>query len=299
MKRTVYIMTILLLLLSALATSASSTDSKDTNDSTHIPRSFKDLYDSQDATIIRVYSSGYYAFRTDSHTRVEELVDNRPTEGYIVCYNNGEFDCYYNTILVNGQYHKITPETSISKSALNIYLQNDLSSLLGRSTTIQEKYFLHQFDSDEYIIVFCTNIGYFVYFENGEIPPCIFSADAFQSYVKLVKEVNDASFLSTSSSSFRYDICDLSAYTLGSPKFNPNINTIPWVPENLIVYVCIGITLLVVAAVVIPVVIYRKKYKDVESYEEPKSTRFDEDFLICHNIENHTAVNEPMPPAPH
>ena len=311
MKRTICILMTLLLLTVMVVPAVTAVGIADETDSTHIYKPLKEAYNESETLLIRIYTlsaTQYNLFECLAMDGMVDLIANINDSGYFAYWNDGRVDYLSGTIhsdnivdyksmniTANGEAEHQEWGHKISLEVFEFYKQDDLSTHLGNDVIIQKKYFICDWENDNTLILYVTNKGNYVYFDNSQIAPCLFSENAFIDYMQFVYEANNAMLRKD----YRYDICDLSLYTVNAESYVPNANNIPWVPRNLIIYVSVALTLLVIAAIVIPVVIYRKKHKDQDFYEAPKSTRFDSDFLICHNIENHTAINEPMPPAPH
>lgn len=307
MKRTLTLLISLLLLVSLLIPAADAVQTKAPADSTYIRDEICEKFDASQTTLIRTYIYNPRIVYRQSHTNlkieknffnsgdtIDDIISRIHPSSYIALWNNGKIEYLTGSVYPNGQYQTYTPNIGIRTETLNFYLQTDLSAYLGSDVSIHQKYLLYDSNSTEGIILYRTSKGNYVFFENDQVTPCLFSLEAFLAYQHLVYEVNYA----ISPEQPKYNICDLSKYELGSPVFDPNVNDIPWVPNNLIFHLCIGILLLLCIVIIAVVLIYKAKIKPHNPYESVQSTEFDTDFVIYHTINDpvDTAENLPLTP---
>ena len=284
-------------------------------DSTDVNESIKDKYDPSEATLLLQYK--FSSTKHDSFSGSDlkhgayrdvssfsDLFAYLSPENCFVYWNNGSVESispWANTghvisaesLEINENNEVVFPfsKERISLEVFEFYKQDNLSKYLGKDVTILKKYFVQEADTTNSMILYVTDQGNYVYFDNDQVDPCLFSESAFFDYLHLVYELNTIII----GSDFKYNVCDLSAYTLGNANFDPNANNIPWVPQNLIIWLCICIVILVAAIAVIAVAIYRKKVKAHNPYEERQGTGFDGEFVFYHNIDDRAESMDNQP----
>lgn len=306
MKRMLCLLFSLILMASVLMPVTVTASNDVPYDSTDIKEDVKAKYDTSETTLILKYkfsseqkdsfsgaSLNHSVYRDVSS--FNDLFGYLAPENYFVYWNDGRVDTISlsagnghvitaKPLEINANSEVVFPYSAerISLGIFEFYRQDNLSQHLGEDVTILQKYFVHEAETTNSMILYVTNKGNYVYFDNDQIDPCLFSEAAFFDYLHLVYELNSV----LPDGEFEYDVCNLSAYTLNSPDFVPNANNIPWVPQNLAIWFCVGIILVVSAVIIIAVVVYRKKIKNHNPYEERQGTRFDGEFVFYHNIDD-------------
>ena len=306
MTRLVSLLICLVMILFIPSLAVTANESINEKDSTYVWDRLQSQYEASDATLIRNFelSSAEEDSQRDSLLLYEyyrdmssfnDLFSRIIPENYLVYWHDGRVDrisqledngqiisAESSEINANGEVVFPYSKELLSLEAFEFYRHDNLSQHLGEDVTILQKFFVHEAKTTNVMILYITNRGNYVYFDNNQISPCLFTEAAFFDYLHLVYELNSI----LPNGSMDYTVCDLSAYTLNSSDFVPNANNIPWVPRNLVFWVCVAVIAVVAIIVIIAVIAYRKMVKAHNPYEERQGTEFDGEFVFYHNIDD-------------
>ncbi len=288
MKRTLALFTSLLLLVSLLIPVAAAEENTIEFDSAYVNGAIYTIGASENATALRIFSFNPVTDFSE-HTDIDEiLTSGEKIYSLIAVTEDGRIFKFWQRTEKSPTYlttHAYQPDSE----AIDFYLNADLQEYLGSNTVVNHVYFLDGSTLGT-AIYYRTNKGDYVYFNHDDISPCLFSAKAFSAYMDFVRVI--------SFDSLRFDIWDLSSYELGSPFFNPNANRFPKLPDNFWFILSMSMLLLIAAVILIITLIYRKKVKDHNPYEDYKGTGFDPEFVIYHTINDHADTADNLPPTP-
>ena len=315
MTRLVSLLICLVMILFIPSLAVTANESSNEKDSTYVWDRLQAQFDTSETTLIRSYmlfsTKNYYHRDTvllheyyRDMSSLDDLFHYIDPHNYFVYWHNGRvarisqlkdtgqiINAESSMINANGEVVFPYYQELISLEVFEFYRQNNLSQHLGEDVTILQKYFVYEAKTTNVMILYITDRGNYVYFDNDQISPCLFTEAAFFDYLHLVYELNSI----LPNGSMDYKVCDLSAYTLNSADFVPNVNNIPWVPQNLALWFCVAIIVVVVAIIVIVVIAYRKKIKMHNPYEERQGTGFDGEFVFYHNIDDRAESMENLP----
>ena len=149
------------------------------------------------------------------------------------------------------------------------YLENDLTDYLGDDVVITSKKYYKGMGNTGTAIYYETSKGDYVYFKQEQIKPCLFSADAFQRFMKMVflRESQRKPWDQWKTVDFR--VWPVTGYELDSPDFDPNVMAIPDInPVDHNWPLTILCMLLIVSMVILAVyLIYKFKYAKYQPEE--------------------------------
>ena len=281
MKKIIAALILLVIMITIPVMTVSSNSSLLVDDSASVSNEIRQQINAINCPVIYIYNSLISTY-ADADS-IAEVLDGTSlyTPHYLVYM--AENNIHHWRKNHSKEYEEFIPKNTINSITLQFYLNNSIASYLESGTVINSAYVLHDKRTAHDAIIYRTNIGDYVYLYIDQLGPCLFSADAFLSYMRLISEVKFATF----SDNYNFNICNLSNYKLNSSTFAPHSNTIPWVPRNLLAYICIGSNILIIAVIIISIRIYRRKLKPHVPYHENPGAKLESEFIKHHTINDY------------